>query len=247
MSIVLLIAGFGLGVAGIAVGAYAAYYFTRRSSEFGWRLSAQTPPTLPTLPDLIQPFPQRPSLIPRDALRENERQPRPGVQVLTLNALQEVRLRTIYEVADVCRIAKAIINVPDCEEHLRLSYWQKATYDLLVGVILHVLYAEVDKTLRGVALYLTDPGFSNEDQIFETMANSDHDYTSSDSQLRASGWLNLEGNPSRTHPVVAEAAKVVLQQSRLEKSIILLDAKSAMLATLLNVGEFIASPVGVPS
>src|SRR3546814_6331241 len=37
------------------------------------------------------------------------------------------------------------------------NHWEKTSHSLLVGAILHVLYAEPDKTLSGVANFLSDP------------------------------------------------------------------------------------------
>ena len=39
----------------------------------------------------------------------------------------------------------------------RRNRWEKTSHSLLVGTILHVLYAEPDKTLAGVANFLSDP------------------------------------------------------------------------------------------
>ena len=39
----------------------------------------------------------------------------------------------------------------------RRNHWEKTSHSLLVGAILHVLYAEADKTLAGVATFLSDP------------------------------------------------------------------------------------------
>ena len=39
----------------------------------------------------------------------------------------------------------------------RRNHWEKTSHSLLVGAILHVLYAEPDKTLAGVADFLSDP------------------------------------------------------------------------------------------
>jgi hypothetical protein len=36
------------------------------------------------------------------------------------------------------------------------NHWEKTSHSLLVGAILHVLYAEPDKTLAGVASFLSD-------------------------------------------------------------------------------------------
>jgi len=37
------------------------------------------------------------------------------------------------------------------------DHWDLTAHDLLVGVILHALYAERDKTLRGCLTILADP------------------------------------------------------------------------------------------
>lgn len=37
------------------------------------------------------------------------------------------------------------------------NHWEKTSHALPFGVILHVLYAEQDKTLAGVAAFLSDP------------------------------------------------------------------------------------------
>jgi type IV secretion system protein VirD4 len=39
-------------------------------------------------------------------------------------------------------------------EGARRNHWEKTSHSLLVGAILHVLYAEPDKTLAGVANFL---------------------------------------------------------------------------------------------
>ncbi len=39
----------------------------------------------------------------------------------------------------------------------RRNHWDKTSHALLVGAILHVLYASEDETLRGVANFLSDP------------------------------------------------------------------------------------------
>jgi type IV secretion system protein VirD4 len=64
------------------------------------------------------------------------------------NPLEEVRIGTDDEVRDVQNIATIIID-PDGKG--LNDHWAKTGLILLVGTILHVLYAEPDKTLRGVA------------------------------------------------------------------------------------------------
>src|SRR6202163_297478 len=70
------------------------------------------------------------------------------------NPLLEVR-RGDKEVRDVQNIADILVDPEGALE--RRSHWEKTSHALLVGAILHVLYAENDKTLAGVANFLSDP------------------------------------------------------------------------------------------
>ena len=53
------------------------------------------------------------------------------------------------EVRDVQNIADILVDPEGALE--RRNHWEKTSHSLLVGAILHVLYAEEDKTLAGVA------------------------------------------------------------------------------------------------
>ena len=70
------------------------------------------------------------------------------------NPLLEVR-RGAWEVRDVQNIADVLVDPEGALE--RRNHWEKTSHALLVGAILHVLYAETDKTLAGVANFLSDP------------------------------------------------------------------------------------------
>ncbi|MFN5522122.1 conjugal transfer protein TraG [Bradyrhizobium sp.] len=70
------------------------------------------------------------------------------------NPLLEVR-RGEWEVRDVQNIADVLVDPEGSLE--RRNHWEKTSHALLVGAILHVLYAEPDKTLAGVAVFLSDP------------------------------------------------------------------------------------------
>ncbi|WP_339472314.1 type IV secretory system conjugative DNA transfer family protein, partial [Pseudomonas sp. EL_65y_Pfl1_R83] len=70
------------------------------------------------------------------------------------NPLLEVR-RGEWEVRDVQNIADILVD-PEGSLDKR-NHWEKTSHALLVGAILHVLYAEKDKTLAGVAAFLSDP------------------------------------------------------------------------------------------
>src|SRR3546814_22846 len=70
------------------------------------------------------------------------------------NPLLEVR-RGPYEVRDVQNIADILVDPEGALE--RRNHWEKTSHALLVGAILHVLYAEQEKTLARVASFLSDP------------------------------------------------------------------------------------------
>ncbi|MFW8696060.1 type IV secretory system conjugative DNA transfer family protein, partial [Mesorhizobium japonicum] len=59
------------------------------------------------------------------------------------------------EVRDVQNIADILVDPEGALE--RRSHWEKTSHSLLVGAILHVLYAEEEKTLARVATFLSDP------------------------------------------------------------------------------------------
>ena len=73
---------------------------------------------------------------------------------LGYNPLLEVR-RGAQEVRDVQNIADILVDPEGSLE--KRNHWERTSHALLVGAILHVLYAETDKTLAGVAELLSDP------------------------------------------------------------------------------------------
>ncbi|MEQ6328250.1 conjugal transfer protein TraG [Pseudomonas chengduensis] len=119
------------------------------------------------------------------------------------NPLLEVR-RGAHEVRDVQNIADILVDPEGALE--RRNHWEKTSHALLVGAILHVLYASQDKTLRGVANFLSDPAC--------TFALTLH---------RMMTTPHLGDAP---HPVVASAAREVLNKSDNERSGVLSTAMS---------------------
>ena len=133
------------------------------------------------------------------------------------NPLNEIRLGTDDEVRDVQNISTMIVD-PDGRG--LNDHWAKTGFSLLVGTILHVLYDEPRKTLPGVAAYLSDPRFQCVEQMFEHMLNTEHDPSG------AKGWLDFTGEPTKTHPVVAQSAKDMLNKADNERSGVLSTAMS---------------------
>ncbi|KCZ99423.1 TraG/TraD family protein [Hyphomonas polymorpha PS728] len=78
------------------------------------------------------------------------------------NPLLEVR-KGDFEVRDVQNIADILVDPEGSAE--RRDHWDKTGYALLVAVILHVLYAEEDKSLAGCARLLAHP----ERTLFQTI------------------------------------------------------------------------------
>jgi type IV secretion system protein VirD4 len=123
------------------------------------------------------------------------------------NPLLEVR-KGPDEVRDVQNIADILVDPEGALE--RRSHWEKTSHSLLVGVILHVLYAEEEKTLARVASFLSDPRRSFEHTLRAMMATN---------------HLGTAHDPI-VHPVVASAAREVLNKSENERSGVLSTAMS---------------------
>lgn len=111
------------------------------------------------------------------------------------NPLLEIR-KGENEVRDAQNIADILVDPEGALE--RRNHWEKTSHSLLVGAILHVLYAEADKTLAGVANFLSDPS-----REIEATLNA----------MLASPHLG-----ERVHPVVASAARELLNKSENERS-----------------------------
>jgi type IV secretion system protein VirD4 len=120
------------------------------------------------------------------------------------NPLLEVR-RGEWEVRDAQNIADVLVDPEGALE--RRNHWEKTSHSLLVGAILHVLYAERDKTLAGVANFLSDPKRPIEPTL-RAMMTTPH--------------LGKKG----VHPVVASAARELLNKSDNERSGVLSTAMS---------------------
>lgn len=120
------------------------------------------------------------------------------------NPLLEVR-RGEWEVRDVQNIADILVDPEGSLE--KRNHWEKTSHALLVGAILHVLYAEEHKTLAGVAAFLSDP----KRPIESTLA-----------AMMKTAHLGEAG----PHPVIASAARELLNKSDNERSGVLSTAMS---------------------
>ena len=132
-------------------------------------------------------------------------------QCCHFNPLEEVRVGTPFEVKDVMNIATMIVD-PDGKG--LNDHWQKTGFALLTSVILHVLYAEPDKTMRGVAAFLNDPELEDVDQAFDKMMQTQH-RPSNPALLKQ--WTALY-DKATVHPAIAQSAKEMKNKAPNEKS-----------------------------
>ncbi len=113
-----------------------------------------------------------------------------ATESVRFNPLLEIR-RGLSEVKDTQNVADILVD-PTGEKDSK-DHWQMTAHSLLSGAILHVLYAEADKTLAGVARFLSDPARTQK-QTLKLMLKTSH-------------------LPTGPHPVVAQAAREMVNKS----------------------------------
>ncbi len=112
------------------------------------------------------------------------------------NPVLEVR-EGLDEVRDAQNIAAMLTDPEGALE--RRSHWEKTGHSLLVGVILHVVYAAPAKTLSRVATFLSDPRRSFEHTLRHMMETNhlrtaDHSIVNPVVASKARGMLNKSAN-----------------------------------------------------
>lgn len=123
------------------------------------------------------------------------------------NFLDEVRLGTSYEVADAQNIAQMLC---DPEGRGLSDHWQKTSFALLTGLILHVLYT---RRAEGKAASLADVAYA----------------LSNPSRQSEALWAEMVGNRhlrTGSHSVVAAAGRDMLDREGRERSSVLSSAKT---------------------
>lgn len=149
------------------------------------------------------------------------------------NPLNEIRKGTLHEVKDVQNIVQMIVD-PDGKG--QGDHWAKTGAALLTAVILHILYSKtsIDKTLRGVASFLSDPARTI-DETLDVMLTAEHIEPGEENTVYWKGIDPMTGVPTCTHPVVAQSARAVLNKSENERS--------GVLSTSLSFLELYRDPV----
>ena len=130
------------------------------------------------------------------------------------NPLSEIRLKTVHEVRDVQNVGDMLV---DPQGTGQLDHWSKTGHALLVGAALHLMYMYENTTLKDIASFLSNPEQPFVSTLAEMMT-AVHD---------TSGlFRNIYQVDTETHPVVAEAARELLNKSANERSEVLSTAMS---------------------
>ena len=136
------------------------------------------------------------------------------------NPLDEIRIFTLRDVAD----AQMIMSMAcDPKGEGLDDYFDKAGYEFLTAVALHVRYAaNADGSLAGAAGFLGDPNWDSDTQMYNEMLSAVHD---PDGLM---GWKDSLGKPTKTHPMIANSAKTMLNKEDKDRSGVLSTAKSLL-------------------
>lgn len=136
------------------------------------------------------------------------------------NPLDEIRTFTLRDVAD-CQMIMSMACDPKGEG--LDDYFDKAGYEFLTAVALHVLYDKsCEGSLAGVANYLGDPSWDNDTQMYNDMMQAVHDPDG------VMNWKTPQGRSTKTHPMIANAAKTMLNKEDKDRSGVLSTAKSLL-------------------
>ena len=135
------------------------------------------------------------------------------------NPLDEIRIFTLRDVAD----AQMIMSMAcDPKGEGLNDYFDKAGYEFLTAVALHVRYIGRDGSLAGAAGFLGDPAWDSDKQMYMEMMQGTHD-----PEMKMK-WKDSLGKPTKTHPMIANAAKTMLNKEDKDRSGVLSTAKSLL-------------------
>lgn len=135
------------------------------------------------------------------------------------NPLDEIRIFTLHDVGD----AQMIMTMACDPKGKGLDdYFDKAGYEFLTAVALHVRYTSLQGSLAAAANFLGDPNWDSDKQMYSEMMNAAHDPEGK------MGWKDTFGKPTKTHPMIANAAKTMLNKEDKDRSGVLSTAKSLL-------------------
>ena len=135
------------------------------------------------------------------------------------NPLEEIRIHSNFDVQDAQMIMSMVCdpNGGGLED-----YFDKAAFEFLMGLSLHMRYAEKNGSMEGIALFLGDPNWDSDKQMYEHMKTAIHDPEGK------MGWKDSNGKFTKTHPIVANTAQTMLNKEDKDRSGVLSTAKSLL-------------------
>jgi len=146
------------------------------------------------------------------------------LQSSRFNPLDEVRINTAREVSDAQSIANMLVSDGESRSHSE-PHWPQSAASLLTGLILHACYVAHAQgrsaSLADLAQILTRPGVPVGDTYLQLLTYPH------DPDLKQ-GWKSPAGEPTPTHPVVAEKAQEMIDKSDREQTSIQSTAKTAL-------------------
>lgn len=135
------------------------------------------------------------------------------------NPLDEIRIFSLHDVAD----AQMIMTMACDPKGKGLDdYFDKAGYEFLTAVALHVRYTSKEGSLAACANFLGDPNWDSDKQMYTEMMQATHDPEGK------MGWTDSFGKPTKTHPMIANASKTMLNKEDKDRSGVLSTAKSLL-------------------
>lgn len=142
------------------------------------------------------------------------------------NPLEEIRVFTAYDVADAQNIFELFIA--GANGFNSYSLCSKATINFLAAFALHVRYEpSAGASLATIVKCMGDPGWDNDKQMYAMMMNTAHDPDG------VMNWQDVLGKPTKTHPMVANVAMMMLNMGDYHREQILLECHT-ILAVFLD-------------
>jgi type IV secretion system protein VirD4 len=150
------------------------------------------------------------------------------------NPIDEIRKGTVYDTKDAMQLALFLVDPlgQGLETGGNDDHWRYVAWDFLTGAILHIVYSPNirDRTLHGLDAFISS-GVSTREEIFEEMLTCEHD------PAYRYGWVNERNQLSKTHPIVAAAARAMINRPPTEQGSAM---SSAMRYTKLYKDDILA-------
>ena len=144
-------------------------------------------------------------------------EPMAAVGSVRWNPLDMIELGTPHEIEQTQQIVDILVDPEGRAASGPEAHWIMTGSALLVGAILHLKYmagrpGSHPATLRGLLSLLSDPAYSEPSALYRDMLIADHD------PFYRAGWTDMEGNRTKTHPVIAECMADMLSKQGPEAS-----------------------------